>query len=254
MSVEKSLGDKFLDLLQVPAGLAPSFTGDTVATDGLDGNIKAVRPNPVTYLPMQIELLGPKVAIDIGTLQQTNLALEAAANETGSELGRSEDLVEAAEDYLMAVQTMEFLEPLVFYINPNNLTRTYARKTSEQFAGGGHVVEHSGQDQDRLSASGKIGAYYTDKTGLTRFFRRNSASFQQLMHLYLLYRNNGYVYEITDAHRISLVGRVQITFDTEVWVGHFDSFQMSEDANNPYTMDYSFEFTVREYTNDETLR
>ncbi len=74
------------------------------------------------------------------------------------------------------------------------------------------------------------------------------------MQIYLMYRNNGYIYEVLDPRGIGLVGRVQITFDTEMWIGHFDSFRMVESADNPYTMEYGFEFTVREYSNDEGLR
>ena len=252
-AVAQSLSERFANFIPVPIELKPDFSGD-LADSGL---VEPVKPNSVTYLPMQIELLKPKFDIDLDSLLSTNrdIELEAASSgAVGPDLVSSDNLVEAAKDYLTVYETMDFVPALIFYINPTDLTRSKQKRSNSQFAGMGHVTEHWGNDQDKLSANGKIGATYTNKTGLTRYFRRNSASFQQLMHLYLIYRNNGYIYEIGDPRRISLVGRVQITYDTETWIGHFDSFSMTENADNPYTMEYSFEFTAREYYNDESMR
>ena len=246
---EQSLSEKFVNLLQVPTEVRPDFQGDL--------GVEPVAGNAVAYLQMTIELLKPKIDIDLDALQATNLDLVAQSKFTqsvGSDLLTSDNILDAAEDYLNVFDTFEFVPALTFYINPNDLTRTFSKRVNSQFGGGGHIIEHWGNDQDRLSANGKMGGFYTNKTGLTRYFRRNSAAYQQLMHLYLIYRNNGYIYETQDPRRIGLVGRVQITFDTEIWIGHFDSFSMTENADNPYTMEYSFEFTVREYYNDESLR
>ena len=246
---EKSLSEQFVNLLQVPSEVRPNFAGDT--------GIEPVKGSRVAYLPMQIELLKPKIGIDLEALQTANLNLASMAqknNYVGSDMVTSDNLIDVAENYLTTFDTLDFVPPLSFYINPSDLTRTFTKRSNSQFGGNGHIIEHWGNDQDKLSANGKLGAFYTSKTGLSRYFRRDSASFQQLMHLYLIYRNNGYIFESLDPRRIALVGRVQITFDTETWVGHFDSFSMTENADNPYTMDYAFEFTVREYYNDESLR
>jgi hypothetical protein len=251
---EKSLSERFINLIQVPSEIKPEFHGDVTGT-GLVEPVKG--SGKIPYLPMEFSLLKPKIDIDIESLQQVNLALEAAALESGfvgSDLVTSDNLIETAENYLFVFDTLDFVPPLVLYINPNDLTRSYTKRSNSQFTGGGHVTEHWGDDQEKLSASGKIGGAYTNKTGLTTYFRRNAASYQQLMQLYLMYRNNGYIYEVLDPRRIGLVGRVQITYDTETWIGHFDNFSMTENAENPYTMEYSFEFTVREYYNDDGLR
>lgn len=246
---EKSLSEQFVNLMQVPSEVKVDFSGDA--------GVAPVRGNKVSYLPMQIELLKPKIGIDMEALQVTNLSLAAISKDkrsVGSDLVTSDNLIDVAENYLSVFDTLDFVPPLSFYINPSDLTRTFTKRSNSQFGGNGHITEHWGNDQDKLSATGKMGAFYTNKTGLSRYFRRNSAAYQQLMHLYLIYRNNGYIYEALDPRRIALVGRVQITFDTETWMGHFDSFTMTENADNPFTMDYSFEFTVREYYNDESLR
>jgi len=249
MAIEKGLVERNANLYQVPEEVDFRFDGDT--------NIRPVRPNSVTYLPMRFEILGPKIDVDLEAIQAYNLTLfQNQANDpnaVGETLSSAGSLLDEAELISGVIDNLNEVPPLVLYINPTEITRTFAKHTTEQLGGNGHIIEHWGDEQDRLSASGKIGAYYTDKTGLSRYFRRNSASFQQLMQLYIMYRNNGYIYEVYDARRISLVGRVQISYDTETWIGHFDSFQMTENADNPFTMEYSFDFTVREYYNNVNL-
>jgi len=249
---EKSLTQRFVDLIQVPGVMEVSYAGDVSRT----GNVEPVRPSSKSYLPMTIELLPPKIELDINGAFNQNAELERSQSDVGfvgDNLVSSDGFFEMAEDIQFTLQTLDFIEPLMLYINPTDLTRTFGRRVQEQMAGHGHIEEHWGEEQDKLSCNGKIGATYTNKTGLTRYFRRNSASYQQLMHLFTIYRNNGYLFEVTDTNRISLVGAVQITYDTETWIGHFDTFSMSENADNPYTMEYSFEFTVREYFNDTSL-
>lgn len=249
---EKSLSERFVNLIQVPREQEISFEGD-LANDGL---VEPVRPSSKTYMPMSIELLPPKVEPDVVAAFAQNAELERSQSNTGfvgDNLVSSDGFFEMMDDIDLVFKTIAFLEPLVLYINPQDLTRTWGRRVQSQFSGHGHVTEHWGEEQDKLSCTGKIGATYTNKTGLTRYFRRNSASYQQLMHLYTIYRNNGYLYEVLDTSRISLVGAVQLTYDTETWIGHFDSFTMNENADNPYTLEYSFEFTAREYYNDTSL-
>lgn len=255
--IERGLTERFVNLLQTPHELETNFTGDINTSNGVfqTSQVQPVRQRSVTYLPMEIKLIPPTIPINLQAVNRYNQTLQQAflADGIGEALTTSDLLLDQALDYQLIFDTIEQTEPLVFYINPSDLTRQYARRVSEQFGGGMHIIEHWGEEQDRLTANGKIGGTYTSSNGLTRFFRRNTASFQQLMHLYLIYRNNGYIYEVLDTRRISLVGAVQITYDTEVWIGSFDSFSMTENADNPYTMEYSFEFTAREYYNDESL-
>lgn len=262
-SIEKGLTERFVNLYQIPEELTLNFQGDIVGvtknpnhfglpfTAEKDQQVQPVRPIARTYMPMIITLLQPKIPINLDGLRARNQQLTSDIGDEVTLL--SGELTEKAEDFQLVIETIKNAPPLIFYINPNDLSRTFQRRYTEQFGGNGHIIEHWGEEQDKLTASGKIGATYTTKTGLARYFRRNSASYQQLMQLYLLYRNNGYIYEVADLRRISLVGRVQITYDTETWIGHFDSFSMNENAESPFTMEYSFEFTAREYFNDESL-
>lgn len=255
--VQQGLTEQGVNLYQTPRELELNFEGDIAGdTQGLDILRPVDGTARVDYLPMTIELLPPKVSVNLDRLQQDNLEFQQLANDpvsAGEAPVLADGILESAQNYLLTIQALEFLPALVLYINPNDFTRNHQRKVNSQFAGQGHITEHWGEEQKSLSASGRIGAAYTDKTGLTRYFRRNAASYQQLMHLYTMYRNNGYLYETVDINRIGLVGRVQLSYDSDIWVGHFDSFSMSEAADNPHTMEYSFEFTAREYTRNSTI-
>jgi len=248
MKTEKSLSERFVDLIQVPHDLDNSFEGDLTAD--LADQYKPVKGSIQAYLPMAFELMPPTIPFDADGALAQNTSLERAqldVNFVGENLVSSNGFFETMDDFDLTLQALDFMEPLTLYVNPSDLTRAKAKAVQEQFGGQGHIVEFSGDLQDTLSCNGKIGATYTSQTGVTRYFRRNSASYQQLMQLYIFYRNNGYLYEVLDARRISLVGAIKITYGVETWIGQFDSFTMTENADNPYTMEYSFEFTAREY-------
>jgi hypothetical protein len=247
--IEKTLSERSVYFYQLPRELQLSFGADT-------NQLSPVRPITRSYLPMVFQILPPKTKVDTTSALNYNTGLESAQhnpNFKGSRLSSSDMIFQSMSDLQFTLDTLKFIQPLVLYINPSDLTRSMTKKVQEQFAGYGHIVEHYGDDQDKLSANGKIGAFYTDKTGVTRYYRRNSASYQQLMYLLTIYRNNGYIYEADDKSRISLVGSVQITYDTETWIGHFDSLSITESADAPFTLEYSFEFTAKEYSNDPSL-
>jgi len=254
MPIEKGLTERFVDQISIPGAHSASFENEI---DPVDGNTaQPVRPGTGIFLPMTIELLGPKIKVNLAALQEDNRRLAEAEGDVyfaGSSRTTADNLLNTAEDYDYKQQLFNNIEPLILYVNPTNLTRTYQKKVQDQQTGTTRTVEFWGDEQDKLSASGRIGATYTKTTGLTRYYRRHAASYQQLMQLYIYYRNNGCLYESVNPAQIGIVGRVRITFDTEQWIGHFDSFSMSEAADNPYTMEYSFDFTVREYINNVSL-
>jgi len=119
----------------------------------------------------------------------------------------------------------------------------------------GPIIEYWGDNQDKISGSGKSGGFYAiDVTnangpGITRWARNFSASWQNIQSLYLLYRSNGALF-LKDGLapsflNLSLVGSIYIYYDGTLYIGSFDSFNLTEDASAPFTAEYSFEFTVR---------
>jgi hypothetical protein len=155
---------------------------------------------------------------------------------------------------------------LMLLVSPKSFDRKLEKVFNESWTAGGIVVELSGEQPDRLNFQGTIGGYYTEQTGLTRLYRRFSASYQNLMNLLHYFKNNGYTYEAdpalsdkrslspfiksaTERKSIRSIGNVIIWYRREIFLGSMESFSITDSADKPYNLDYTFDFIVRQYIN-----
>lgn len=147
---------------------------------------------------------------------------------------------------------MANLPPLFMYVAPSEWSVSYERIVSDgNRTRYGYTVEDWGLEQPTVSASGNVGAFYIHSTdslgrpagGLTDELRKESAAYKEFMKLFMLYQNNGYIFN--DDQRISLVGSVRIFYDDTIYTGSFDDFSISEAEDQPFTLEYDFSFTVR---------
>lgn len=170
---------------------------------------------------------------------------------------------------------------LVMLVNPSTMTVSKSKKVNAEFTRGGHIVEEWGDMQDTLQFSGKIGGFYVLNptngfSGLNRYHRSNAPSFKNLMNLFMIYRNNGMVYDKTIRdpqqtasdrlmknkglsyvndriprmvqnvkNRIAVVGDIYLSYDGVSYKGSFDDFSIEESADSPYTLSYKFSFVVQ---------
>lgn len=169
---------------------------------------------------------------------------------------------------------------LTLLINPNTFTNNNTKKINSHFSRGGWVIEEWGDMPDNLDISGVIGGYYIIDpskgiSGLNRYDRTKSASFQNIYALILIYRNNGAIFERTVKppkstkreliqnvkttttkssitrgveavnNRISKIGSVFMLFDNTVYEGAFDEFSLEEKGDKPFNLTYKFKFTVK---------
>jgi len=173
---------------------------------------------------------------------------------------------------------------LTLLINPSNMTLNYAKKITPTYARNGYIIEEWGEEQDVIQCSGKIGGYYIKKpsssvhnySGLNRYHRSKSLSFKNLYKLLYIFRNNGAIFQNTTKeqsqnklisqsgypyitnrvgqvvenanNRIDRVGDVYMNYDQTTYIGAFDSFSIKESADAPYTLEYSFQFSVQRTT------
>jgi hypothetical protein len=167
----------------------------------------------------------------------------------------------------LALDRMRTTPPLRLLVNPVSFKISSEKVVSDgNFTREGPIIEHWGEQQDKMSISGKIAAFFAIDTlpssnaenlgggpGLTRVARQYSASYQNFLSLYLLYRNNGGLFVNTLADnlknnllsRLALVGSIYIYYDNTLYIGSFDSFDVTEADTAPYSLEYSIEFTVR---------
>lgn len=176
-----------------------------------------------------------------------------------SELGKRFQIAQKAQIIatMAALEQMRNVPPLRLLVNPQRMSVKGEKIVSDgEWSRNGPIIEHWGNDQDKISASGKVAAFYAidarnaDGPGLTRNSRNFSQSWQNFQSLYLLYKNNGGMY-LSDpttggaSKNLNLVGSVYIYYDSILYIGSFDSFSISETETAPFTVEYSFEFSVR---------
>jgi hypothetical protein len=150
--------------------------------------------------------------------------------------------------------------PLQFLVNPSSFKVNNEKVVSTgnwTRYGPANVVEHWGDGQDKIEGSGKVAAFMAidisgetaQAPGLTRTARHYSASFQNFLSLYQIYKNNAGLYmpDGIDSNQlnITMLGSIYIYYDHTMYIGSFDELTMSEADTAPYTIEYSFTFTVR---------
>jgi hypothetical protein len=158
-----------------------------------------------------------------------------------------------------ALNTMAKTPPLRLLVNPQSF-RVQANKhiADGSWSRSGPIIEHWGEDQDKIEGSGKVAAFYSmdalnaNGPGLTRTARQFSASYQNLLSLWLLYKNNGGVWfpdplspKGAKVKNLSVVGSVYLYYDDILYIGSFDTFSLTESETTPFSLEYSFSFTVR---------
>jgi len=183
-------------------------------------------------------------------LNQTNLGKEFQAQQLAT--------IKAIQ---AALDQMAKTPPLRMLVNPQSFRVSAEKIISDgNWGRSGPIIEHWGESQDKIEGSGKIAAFYSmdaqnaNGPGLTRTARQFSVSYQNFLALWLIYKNNGGVWLpdpiVTSGSRaknLSVVGSVYIYYDGILYVGSFDNFSLTEAETAPYSLEYSFSFTVRSW-------
>ena len=161
----------------------------------------------------------------------------------------------AQEETILAQQKMAQCPPLRMLVNPSSFSVDGEKIGSEgEWGRDGPIIQHWGDGQERISASGKVSGFYAIDTrdatgpGLSRAARSFSESYNNFLSLYFLYRNNGGLYTtdpFTGKSHLQQVGSVYIYYDSTLYIGSFDSFGITESDTSPHSLEYNFEFTVR---------
>jgi hypothetical protein len=205
-------------------------------------------PQPVAYEPEGAE------ANQADAKQKDKLGLTGLnATEIGVALLKAQAAL--AAEARAAMDAMKNTPPLRLMVNPRQFDVKGTKIVNDgNWSRNGHIIEHWGDEQDKISASGRVAGFYAvdavrgNGPGLTRTARNYSASWQNFQSLYMLYRNNGAMYLSDyqgDKDNLSLVGSIYLYYDSILYIGSFDTFTITEEEGAPHTIEYSWEFTVR---------
>jgi len=154
---------------------------------------------------------------------------------------------------------------LLMLINPQEFTRNYEHQVDSPKGRRGPIVQMWLEKPLSISGKGVTAAQYafgpTDPSskidypsqggGLTSLHRVHSLSYTNLMSLVLTYRNNGHLFTqaVTGDSQnwgIPVISMsIFIYYDGHIYIGSFDDFSVTDDAEKPFNLSYSWKFTAR---------
>lgn len=134
-------------------------------------------------------------------------------------------------------------------VNPESFNHGKTNSTQATYTRRGFVTQLWGPNQDTISATGKTAGFMSPGAGMDNVSHRRSLAFHNLMALMATYRNNGYQYAPGTTNKdfsrvIDVVRGVEMLFDGNHFMGHFNNFTLDYAADSPNLMSLSFEFTI----------
>lgn len=230
--------------------------------DNLEQGVETLETPPMAF-PVGVDANSSSTWQGSGN-RDASQALKDQTAVANTDLTLENKFLNAQKSEILALQAslaaMASAPPLRLMVNPNKFSVKAQKIASDSNWGRrGPIVEFWGDDHDKISGSGQVAAFYAldanpalgrGGPGLTRTARNLSAAWQNFQSLWLLYKNNGalYVNDLNPQERLTIlstVGSVYIYYDHIMYIGSFDSFNLSEADTKPFTLEYSFEFTVR---------
>jgi len=134
-------------------------------------------------------------------------------------------------------------------VNPENINHGRTHAIYANYTRKGYVTQMWGPNQDLLTGTGKTAAFMSKPEGLTRN-SKVSFAFHNFMALLASYRNNGYIfYDPSEMQEpltriINTINGVELEYDNQIFMGHFNNFTIDESSEQPFSLNYSFEFVT----------
>lgn len=250
-----------LPFVSIASSVGLTWGGKFSKPDGMHFEAAAIMDVPAPdLLPPQPEQ--PAAPWDGSAAADAREMQEKTANSplTAEDIAKRYTAAQTAQIKIIqgALDAMRNTPPLRLMVNPQSFSVKGEKIVSDGgwSRNGATIIEHWGNAQEKISASGKVAGFYAVDVlngtgpGLTRMARNASQSWQNFQSLQLFYANNGGLHTLdpTTANlerNLSMVGSIYIYYDSILYIGSFDSFTVSESDTAPHTVDYSFEFTVR---------
>lgn len=152
------------------------------------------------------------------------------------------------------INILNDMPPLLMLVNPSEFTRNYEHTADSGIKGRhGHIVHIWLERPMKINSRGTSAGQYAMAAGgfggLTTENRVNSLSYQNLMSLAMIYKNNGVLFtgsEVGSQAGIPILAcSIYIYYDNHIYIGSFNDFSIEDDANKPFNMAYTFSFDVR---------
>lgn len=154
---------------------------------------------------------------------------------------------------------------MVLHVNPTSMSISQTKVVERIQTLGGFVEQHWGDAPTEISFEMATGGFMRLYTGLTATTgpgpanervmpssmqawdingtRRETIAYDKFLDLLALFHNNGMIYDRRGT--IAMQGQIKISFDGMSWFGYFNSFTISETAEQPFSFSLSAGFTVQ---------
>ncbi len=133
---------------------------------------------------------------------------------------------------------------LVMHVNPQNYSENHTKKVERIQTRGGFVEQHWGDELTEITGDGSTGAFMNINTGLTSVLRQRTIAWDRYRDLHDLYHNNGSLYD--PFGNIVLQGNVMLMYDRGTYLGYFQTFEVEEADDQPFSFRISWSFKVQE--------
>lgn len=135
---------------------------------------------------------------------------------------------------------------LKFRANPTTLDRPFKKVNNIEPSLSGLIEYHGGDDVDILTISGATATFYNSYYGLTNIseVRKATDAYQFIETLIALFLNNGFQYD--SRGRVYAELFVYLSYDNNIYKGHFESLSVRDSVDKPYQLEYDFTFVAEE--------
>ena len=133
--------------------------------------------------------------------------------------------------------------PFIFYVNPTRIEISASKAKTRIRTRRGYEFQHWGNEPTDISVTGRTGGLgQYDFMGNKKYHGdiQKSTAYKVLTALKKLY-DEDQGFKANNQASPFILG---LTYRGKVYIGHFDTFSFTEDAEVPYIFDYSFKFTA----------
>jgi hypothetical protein len=148
------------------------------------------------------------------------------------------------------------LEPLyevalTLKVNPNSLTENMSKSKTVTPSYGGFVEFIWHDDLTSVSATQSTGGFLSPTLGMTSAqeglnpdagSQQQTVAYERYLDFLELFRMNGMVFDGNGLPAIR--GKVMMIYDRGVFYGHFSTFEVVEEDEQPFTFDLSWDFKI----------
>jgi hypothetical protein len=131
---------------------------------------------------------------------------------------------------------------LYLHVNPESLDFSYTKNIARTETMGGFLEQHFGEELTSISATQSTGTFINTNTGTALMNRQETPAWRKMEQLIGIFKSNGSVYD--DNGQVKFRGRIRLMFAGGVYDGFFNSMEISENAENPFVLELSWDFTA----------